>query len=299
MANWAEISRLWGTDSIESRERWLEGKFSEKFSRLSEILDGANILFYFSAFLQKPGINPSYTQMMPVDINGVMNAFYGLNFNKKLVVIIHTPGGDVGAVETITEYIHSKFDEVGVIVPVMAMSAGTMFALSCDKIIISRAGQLGPTDPQMIMPQGVFSVKDIIEQFNKAKMEILKDPTAAHVWAPILYAYGPALHEQATKVENYATTIIEKWLKSKNKSDVQIEKIIKAFHENPNFHGQRIGYDDLKKIGLNVSLLEESQDLQDAVMGIYHLATIYAENSAMTKMIFSNTMQSWTQSYLP
>ena len=297
MANWSEILEQWNKYSPAKQNEWIWNEFRNNFSNVSDALEGANILFYFSAFLQKPTIDPASTQMMGEDINGVMNALYGMDFNKNLAVILHTPGGDLSAVETITEYIHSKFKEVTVIVPVMSMSAGTMFALSCDKIIISKAGQLGPTDPQIIMSSGAFSVKEIIAQFNKARDDILENIDAARVWAPILQTYGPALHEQSSKIEEYAITVIKKWLKNKNRDDSSINNIVEIFHDSPNFHGQRIGYNDLQNLGLNVSLLEDSQTLQNSVMGLYHLATIHAENSPMTKMIMSNKMQSWVKNY--
>lgn len=120
---------------------------------------------------------------------------------------MHTPGGDLGSVESIAKYIHSMFKKVTVIVPVMSMSAGAMFSLSCDKIIISKAGQLGPTDPLIPVARRYFSVKEIIAQFNKAQSDILENVQAAHLWAPIMQAYGPALQQQALNVERYA----KKW----------------------------------------------------------------------------------------
>jgi ClpP class serine protease len=51
-----------------------------------------------------------------------MAAFAGLDFNKGLDLVLHTPGGDVAATESIIEYIHSKFGrDVRVIVPQISM----------------------------------------------------------------------------------------------------------------------------------------------------------------------------------
>lgn len=298
MANWSEILNQWNAfSSVDDRHQWVRDQLRLHFGEISSELEGANILFYFSAFLQKPQAPPFHTQMMSEDINGIMNAFYQMDFDKPLAVIINTPGGDISAAETIIEYIHGKFEKVFAIVPVMSMSAGTMFALSCDQIVISKAGQLGPTDPQIVMQQGAFSVKDIIGQFKKARDDILGQPMAANAWAPILSAYGPALYEQAVQVEVYAKTKMQDWLKRKGKSAENAKKIVEFFYDLPNFHGQRIGHEELRQQGINVHLLENKQTLQNAVMKAYHLATVSVENSTIAKMILGYTagrdIQGW------
>lgn len=294
MPSWTQLAAEWRKQPANQRDNWLWGELRTYLSEASKLLDSTNVLLYFSAFLQKPRVNPEFTQIMSEDINGLMAAFHKTDCSKGLVVIIHTPGGDSYAIETITEYIHSKFEKVTVIVPVMAMSAGTMFALSCDEIIISRAGQLGPIDTQIISSNRAFSVKEIIQQFDSAKAEIMKNPKAAHAWAPVLQAYGPALYRQALNLELHAKTTIKKWLKNKGKTTVAADKIIKEFHSTPRVHGQRISYADLQKHGLTTRLLEDNQKLQDVVMSVYHLATIFAGSSSTTKIIFNNSNnQGW------
>lgn len=278
---------------------WVVDALTQSLKDVSRFLNGMNVLFYFSAFFQKPDVGSILTDISEEDLNGVMNAIYGMNCENGLAVIIHTPGGVTSAVEQITEYIHSKFNNVFAIVPVWAMSGGAMFALSCDKIIISKVGQLGPTDTQMNMPQGTFSVKEIIAQFEVARLDIVDNPETVGAWAPILQGYSPALYEQATKVEAYSKELIKKWLKNKGMEAPARRKILKIFHDKPKFHGQRIDYENIQNSGLNVELLEDNQKLQDAVLTAYHLATIYADNSPMTKIIGNHNRQFWQKNYLP
>lgn len=294
MANLSAMMDEWAELSPEEIIPWVRGNLQKNLSEVSKLMEGANVLMYFSAFLQQP--KSKDTSMEGEDINGIMSALHGMDFEKNLAVILHTPGGDVRAAEQIISYIHSKFKKVTAIVPVISMSAGSMFALSCDEIIISRAGQLGPTDPQIRTPQGFFSVKDVIDQFDLARHSIIKNPTEAHVWAPILQSYSPALHRYATRVEAYANTKIREWLKKKGKNDTQVESILKVFHEKPHFHGERIDYEVLsdKSIDMNlqVSLLEDNQNLQNAVLQAYHTATLFA-GTTMTKMIINDSGNAW------
>lgn len=293
MANLSELRSEWEQRSGREREEWFDSQMIKALSRVSTRLNNANVVLYFSACLHKHEyVN---TGMRMEDIDGWMNVFYKMDFEKELVVIMHTLGGNSAAVELISEYIHSKFKKVTVVVPVACMSMGAMFCLSCDEIIISRAGQLGPIDLQIPTGQRQVSVKDIIAEFNRARSDILKNERAEHVWTPILQTYGPGLYELAVNLERHTKEKVKEWLQRKEKKSEEADEIVKFFHDLPDFHAQRIGYESIRNLGLNVRLLEDKQELQDATMEAYHLATIGVENSGIVKFITSNTGQSWAK----
>lgn len=73
-----------------------------------------------------------------------MAGLHGLDFSKGLLLILHTPGGRAVTVQTLVDYLRIRFTDIDVLVPTYAMSAGTMIALGCDRIIIGRQSQLGP-----------------------------------------------------------------------------------------------------------------------------------------------------------
>lgn len=296
MANWSELLDQYNSRGVGAQPRWVEVRLTRTLANVSKLSNDRNVLFYFSSFFQKPNTE-SYIES--ADVNGVMNALHGMDYEKGLTVIMHTSGGNVAAVEQITEYIHNKFDYVEVIVPVMAMSGGAMFALSCDNIIISKTGQLGPTDPQIYTLRGFSSVKDIIDEFKEARKDIINNPATVGVWSPILQGYGPTLYQKATQVETHAKKLLGKWLKNKKYSDEICAKTLNLFHDDTNQHSQRIGFQEVKKAGLNVQLLEKNQARQDAVLTAYHLATIHSENSNMLKLIGSNRKQWWHKNQIP
>ena len=66
-----------------------------------------------------------------------------------LAVILETPGGLVEIVERMVVSIRNSYDELIVIIPDRAMSAGTIFALSADRILMNYFSALGPIDPQI------------------------------------------------------------------------------------------------------------------------------------------------------
>lgn len=122
-----------------------------------------------------------------------MSVLHGMDWDKPLTLILHTPGGITNAAETIVRYLRSKVSRIEVIVPAYAMSAGTMMSLASDLIVMGRQSQLGPTDPQMMMGGAPVSARAVVDQFEAAKTEILANPGTARAWTPILQTVGPAL----------------------------------------------------------------------------------------------------------
>ena len=64
-------------------------------------------------------------------------------------ICLTTPGGEVEAVEQMAEITRYNYQKVYFIVPRLAMSAGTIFCMSGDKIYMDYSASLGPIDPQV------------------------------------------------------------------------------------------------------------------------------------------------------
>ena len=134
---------------------------------LKELSDytGRNVIAYYSSWLSRQGqpnldINDS-------DMTGFMNCIHGLDCTKGLDLILHTPGGSPAAAEAIVNYLRSKFNnDIRVIVPQLAMSAGTMIACSAKVIIMGKQSSLGPIDPQF---NGIPAY-NIMMEFEEARV---------------------------------------------------------------------------------------------------------------------------------
>lgn len=75
---------------------------------------------------------------------------------REVDVIIVTPGGSGDQAAKFVEKLRSRFDFVGVIIPDKAMSAGTIFAMSGDEIVMSQNSYIGPIDPQVPNREGRY-----------------------------------------------------------------------------------------------------------------------------------------------
>ena len=308
MASWSELLAEFNVEASKTpNTNWLDNKLQEHLDAISKHRDDATVIFYASAFLQKAVDNVSITRE---DINGFMNALSGTPTDKGLVLILHTPGGDPNAVESIVEYLHAKFDRIDVIVPYLAMSGGAMISLASDLLILGKQSQLGPIDPQFFIGNQVHSARAIQEGFNKAREDIENDIKLAHLWAPILQNMGPSLVLEAAKALAYSKELVVNWLDNRMLKDIEDEEerwekanAIAAYfnaedtpaHGQIHAHGQRIGAEKLKELGLKLDFLEKDQNLQNYVLTAYHLMTLIFEMTPSLKFIASDKGKMWVK----
>ena len=84
-----------------------------------------------------------------------------------VVVILDTPGGVVEVVERMVAALRSLYGEVIVIVPNRAMSAGTILALSADRIMMNHLSCLGPIDPQIEKDGKLVPALSYLNQYER------------------------------------------------------------------------------------------------------------------------------------
>lgn len=307
MPSWNELlTQFTQFPDDQQRSAWLVGSLTQSLQRISTLRADRNVVLYASAFLQKPQAPAQITQITHEDLNGFMAVLHGMDAARNLTLVLHTPGGVTNAAESIVAYLRSKFADIEVIVPALAMSAGTMISLSANRIVMGRQSQLGPIDPQLPTAAGFVSARAVVEQFDRAKTEILADLTTAHVWAPILPSLGPALLQEAQNALVYGENMVAGWLTAQmfnGRADATTLGTAAARHFNDatthKSHGRRIDRDEARSHHLVIEDLEPSQDLQDAVLTAYHLVTIAFEQSPAAKMLSNSNGQSWLKNWAP
>src|SRR5258706_2703149 len=84
---------------------------------------GRNTIAYYSGWLQKPQQIDAIVN--DKDKNALMVTVHKLDRTKGLDLILHTPGGDLAATESIVDYLHSMVGkDITAIIPQICMSAG-------------------------------------------------------------------------------------------------------------------------------------------------------------------------------
>lgn len=158
------------------------------------------------------------------------------------------------------------------------------------------------------MPIGgrFVSARAVVDQFGRAQEAILDDVTTAHIWAPILQSLGPAVLQEAHNALQYGESMVAEWLASYMfAGDPHRVSEGKAVAEHFNdaathkSHGRRIDRDEARSAGVVVEDFEEPQELQEAILSVYHLLTILFEQSSATKVLWSHTGRSWIKHWAP
>jgi Serine dehydrogenase proteinase len=298
--SWNELQNEFNTQPDANKGPWVDSQITSAMQGISGRRDHRNVVLYGSAFLQKPGAPPDSLMITHEDLNGLMSVIYGMSWDKGLTLVLHTPGGVPNAAETIVEYLRAKFDSLEVIVPTLAMSAGTMISLAADCVVMGRQSQLGPIDTQLNMGGRTMSARGVVEQFKRASEEILANPLAAHVWAPITQSLGPALLQDAQNALDYSESMVAGWLARwmfVNDADAVEKGQAVAAHFNDasahKSHGRRIAISEARAQGLAVESLEDDQALQEAVLTLYHIMTLMFEGSPALKLIRGSNGRGW------
>ena len=269
MPNWKEVLQ----EINEAHTKQLSSNpidfVRRKYLReLSEYTD-RNIIAYYSGFLQKP--NSFDGSINDKDVSGFMLNINKLDKSKGLDIILHTPGGQISATEALVEYLKSVFGKnIRLLVPQIAMSAGTMIAFSGKEIVMGKHSSLGPIDPQV----GNMPAEAVIAEFEQAKKDIKQDPKAAGYWQFILQKYHPTFLTSCSQAIELSKILAKEWLLSNmcEGDEPKCNKILELFssHKETKMHARHIGKEKCKEAGLTITDIESEQKFQDLLLTVHH-----------------------------
>lgn len=216
------------------------------------------------------------------------------NKNNALYVVLTTTGGSAEIVERCVNVIRHHYpNEVNFIVPNCAYSAGTIFCMSGDNILMDYYSVLGPIDPQIINKEGAMvaalgyldKINELIikaknGQITQAEFIILKEFDLAELRA----------YEQAKEL---TIDLLKKWLvkykfktwnKHKDGRDVTSEEKVKRAEEiadklsDSNIwksHGRPINITILRELKLKINDFGEDKKLSSLIRAYDTLAVDY------------------------
>ncbi len=258
-------------------------------ARLHQVT-GRNIIIYYSGWLQKQGA-PNVS-LNDDDKNGFMTVINKLDRSLGLDLLLHTPGGETAATESLVDYLRSMFGtDIRAIIPQLAMSAGTMIACACKELVMGKQSSLGPIDPQF---RGI-PAHGVMEEFERAAREIKNDPSRIAVWQPIIAKYSPAFIGECEKAIDWSNKMTAEWLrngmfKDEKRPSRKINRIITELSDLAltKSHARHLSMNKCQSIGLKVVRLEDNDDLQDAVLSVHHSCMLTLKATQEVKTIKNN-----------
>ena len=221
-----------------------------------------------------------------------------------VAVILDTPGGVVEVVERMVTTLRHVYGDVTVIVPDRAMSAGTILALSADRIMMDHLSSLGPIDPQIERDGKLVPALSYLNQFerlnNKAQVGALT--TAEYALVSKLDLGELYQFEQAREL---SVELLIKWLSSykfKNwitTEDRQLEVTPEMKEERANeiagllnnperwhSHGRAIGMGTLQEeVRLKIDNIEDNPVLHRNIRDYFELLKDYMQREQLMSFI--------------
>ncbi|MBF0464773.1 MAG: ATP-dependent Clp protease proteolytic subunit [Nitrospirae bacterium] len=185
----------------------------ERLEKLSEHF-GSDAVFYYG------DINPGYLKAFRDFIEQLKS---DNNSKNRLTIMLNTNGGSVETVEKMVEIIRHHYQEIFFIIPDHALSAGTIFCMSGDKIYMDYSSSLGPIDPQVYINNTFVPALGYLDKANEL-VEKSKQNTLTSAEFVILQNMDLALLRKYEQARDLTVTLLKEWLVKYKFSDWKIHK---------------------------------------------------------------------------
>ncbi|RWG08276.1 hypothetical protein [Mesorhizobium sp.] len=200
---------------------------------------------------------------------------------KKLSLILDTNGGHTSAAWRLIHLLRSFGDELEIIVPAKAMSAGTLMALGADRIVMTKQAALGPIDPSLenhALNPAISSGERVsvsAEAIRGYLAEIKKDVTdpvaLASIWTHLATQIHPLVLGQIFRLGGQIRSMAKSLIKGQVQDEKKQNEIIELLCSDSGSHDYTINRRVAAEMGLSIE--KPSDDLYKTLSNItksYH-----------------------------
>lgn len=245
------------------------------------------------------------SQISREDVVFLNDLLYNIPRGTPVDFLLHTKGGDMDAAEKLSSMVRAVVggSDLTIVVPDYAKSSGTLIALGADEVMMSDTSELGPIDPQIIveesdgkrMQSSLISYLDAYDAYEKQLQKDPNDPVAKLM----LEKFNPTKLYQLKLAKERVRSIAEKQLLNgmfrKPPKDNQTDKgnytdvprkllSVKDYAS----HGQMIGWQECKAMGLRVDMRVQGDELWDLYWQLYCLQRLEISDNAK-KILFESS----------
>ncbi len=209
---------------------------------------------------------------------------------KKLAIILQTAGGVVEVAERMVGVVRHFYPEVAFIIPDVALSAGTVFAMSGDEIMMDYHSCLGPIDPQVEREGKLVPALSYLIQYERL-VEKSRQGTLTDAEFAMLSRFDLAELHLFEMARDLSISLLVKWLAaykfkdwtvtetrklpvSEDDRKARAEEIAKALMENSRWgsHGRGIPMKVLREeLNLRIDDLGGRPELRDVTQRYFSL----------------------------
>lgn len=284
----------------------LTAERKKQLSNISRLRGGRDILVYAA------DLSPRNHSPISIDFSDILPFQDQLNnLNGKAIdIILETPGGMAEVVEDIVHLVRKKYNHVGIIIPGSAKSAGTIFSMAGDEILMGPSSSLGPIDAQIITNNKRYSAEAFLTWMNKIKEEVETTKKLNGAYLPMLSNLSPGEIQNCENAQNFSQKLVTQWLSKYKFQDwdkhssngepvTQSEKEQRAKeiaaklcnHSDWLTHGRSIKIEDFQEMRLKITDYSKNADLNEAITRYYTLLRMTLESTNMYKLFETPTTQ--------
>jgi hypothetical protein len=277
----------------------LNAERKKQLKEISKLRGGRDIIVYASDLTNKTNapIAVEYSDNLPFQ-----DQLANLN-GKAIDVILETPGGVAEVVEDLVTQVRSKYDHVGIIVPGTAKSAGTIFTMAGDEILMGKSSSLGPIDAQIITQNKRFSAEAFLDGLEKIKQEVQKAGKLNPAYYPILQNISPGEIQHFENAQKFSKILVTQWLckfkfkywdhhSSTGAPVTEAEKEMRAKeiadklckHSDWLTHSRSITIKELEDMGLKIYDYSNNAQLNEAINRYFTLLRMTFESTNIYKI---------------
>jgi hypothetical protein len=263
--------------------------------RRIEGITGRPLVVYLATFEAVPGGRNMIAAEDKVYFSELLEDVPG----DRVDILLNSPGGVAESVEIVVGLLRPRFAEVRFFVPNAAKSAATMFALSGNVVLMDERSELGPFDPQIVLPTAagpvIVPAQTILDGFDRARKIIEKEgPSALVPFMPLISKYDLHIFELCENARELSRQLVTGWLKrymlaACSDADVRAERIVSHFLEYRQHlsHGRGISIDHARQAGVVAQDLRETPELRALQWELYCAGELYLQR-AMAQKLFEN-----------
>lgn len=187
---------------------------------------------------------------------------------KKISLILYTNGGNTMAAWNMVNMLKMFCDELEIIVPSRARSAGTLMCLGADAVLMTKQATLGPIDPSLSGPlnpqipgaspdsRAPVSVEAVRGYIEMAKQDfgVKSGADMAQVLMNLSAKVHPLVLGSIFRSRSQIQALARHLLKGQVKDAAKIKKIIDFLCSESGSHDYTINRREAKQLGLNVQI---------------------------------------------
>jgi Serine dehydrogenase proteinase len=184
---------------------------------------------------------------------------------KKISLLLHTNGGQTSAAWRLVNLIRTFCDELEVLIPLKALSAGTLISLGSDKIVMTKQAALGPIDPSLNhplnpqipagnqlarVPVSVEAVRGYLDAVAEMK---IKSPSAlASIMVDLSNKVHPLVLGEIFRSRAQIRFLANKLIKGQVTSPAKVKKIIDFLCADSGSHDYTMNRREASELGLRI-----------------------------------------------